>query len=453
MKYKGVSKVISLVVDQDMCTGCGLCTSQCPSKSLQMNWNSQGFLVPELADNCDETSNCIDVCPFNPFPEKEVETEDEIADIFLKSSTKKNEKIGRYTNTYVGYSKKYRKTSSSGGIATYVFEELLNKGIVDAIFTVRQTGGEYEYSVVSDINELLSSSKTRYFPVTLSNVFDKINTIDGKVAVVGIGCFIKAIRLAQNKHSDLKNKIPFLIGIICGGLKSKFYTEYLANTLGFNKDEYKNPEYRIKEGAKNAGDYSFGCSSKGEESQFKQFKMSKVGDMWGTGLFKANACDFCEDVTTELADISLGDAWFSPYSKDPKGTSVVITRSSIAEELILEGISKEKLSFENLALSKLLDSQQGSFNHRHTGLLHRVRKRKKQELLVPPKRKRNLIKTGHEFKNVQNIRMSVRQNSIDLWKESKDSEIFTLKIQKKLKLLKIATKYYHLIRKVKKKLK
>ena len=36
-------------------------------------------------------------------------------------------------------------------------------------------------------------------------------------------------------------------------------------------------------------------------------KMSLLGDMWGTGLFKANACDFCDDVTA-VKDISLGDA-------------------------------------------------------------------------------------------------------------------------------------------------
>jgi coenzyme F420-reducing hydrogenase beta subunit len=42
--------------------------------------------------------------------------------------------------------------------------------------------------------------------------------------------------------------------------------------------------------------------------------------MWGTGLFKSNACDFCDDVTTELADVSL-DAWI-PYNKDGLGNSV-----------------------------------------------------------------------------------------------------------------------------------
>ena len=36
----------------------------------------------------------------------------------------------------------------------------------------------------------------------------------------------------------LKEKIHFLVGIICGGLKSKFFTEYLTETAGIAKEFY-----------------------------------------------------------------------------------------------------------------------------------------------------------------------------------------------------------------------
>ncbi len=87
--------------------------------------------------------------------------------------------------------------------------------------------------------------------------------------------------------------------------------------------------------------------------------------MWVTGLFKANACDFCDDVTTELADISLGDAWLEPFNKDGKGTNVIVTRSELADEIIREGMKNDELSVEPLSLQRFLSSQQGSFNHRH----------------------------------------------------------------------------------------
>src|SRR5690606_2922004 len=317
-------KVIETVVNNDLCIGCGLCEYKCPEKALEMQWNEEGFLVPQLNGNCEEDGACLSVCPFNPFPEEEVKTENELADKFLTETSQQHHRIGRYIGIYAGHAEEYRQTSSSGGLATYVFAELLDRGIVDHIFSVREStdlGRHYQYTIIDSRKTLLESSKTKYFPVTLSTVFSKIHELDGKVAIVGVACFIKAIRLAQHTEPELKDKIPFLVGIICGGIKSRFFTEYLAHKAGAPVESYQRPEFRIKDTNSYALDYSFGCNVPDSEEQ-KRIKMRSVGDMWGTGLFKANPCDFCEDVATELADISLGDAWIPPYSADGKGTNV-----------------------------------------------------------------------------------------------------------------------------------
>lgn len=39
------------------------------------------------------------------------------------------------------------------------------------------------------------------------------------------------------------------------------------------------------------------------------------------------ACDFCDDVFAETADIALGDAWLPEYVQDGNGTNVVVTRN------------------------------------------------------------------------------------------------------------------------------
>src|SRR5690606_31722704 len=114
-----IPKVITDVVNQDLCVGCGICTSECTSNSITMNWDVNGFLVPQVTQQeCTDDGNCIKVCPFNPFPKTEVKTEDELAGIFQIDTLKSNPKIGKYESLYVGYSKEYRKTSSSGGLAT-----------------------------------------------------------------------------------------------------------------------------------------------------------------------------------------------------------------------------------------------------------------------------------------------------------------------------------------------
>ena len=65
-----IPKVINTVVKNDLCTGCGICVYKCPSQAIEMQWNEEGFLVPELTGECDLNEECLSVCPFNPFPEE-----------------------------------------------------------------------------------------------------------------------------------------------------------------------------------------------------------------------------------------------------------------------------------------------------------------------------------------------------------------------------------------------
>lgn len=442
---ENIPKVLDLVVNNDLCTGCGICIYKCPNKAIEIQWNDYGFLVPKLYGTCEADGACISVCPFNPYPEKEIQTEDELSEIFLKDDTIIDPKIGKYIGIYAGYANEFRLSSSSGGIATFILFNLLENGYVDQIISVRDSvslGKHYEYTVINSKQELLDTSKTKYFPVTLSTVFSKVNEIQGKIAIVGVACFIKAIRLAQHSEPTLKEKIPFLVGIICGGIKSRFFTDYLANKAGVPKDLYYKPEFRIKDLNSTAGDYSFGCLSR-KDNLKSTVRMRTVGDMWGTGLFKSNACDFCDDVTTELADISLGDAWLSPYINDGKGTNVIVTRSKLADQVIREGIESKAIYIEKLSLDIFLSSQKGSFNHRRTGLPYRVKLANKNRKLIPPKRVIKDKAITLDFKFVQFIRTLVRRKSLEVWLESPDSNIFNYKMKRILTFLKLVTSIYH----------
>ncbi|MPM32387.1 hypothetical protein SDC9_78949 [bioreactor metagenome] len=442
--------IFDAVVIQDLCVGCGACLYSSTQNNLGMKWNKEGFLnpnpdIPELL-----SEENLKVCPFNPFPDKEVRTENEIAGVFLKDAPNRHQKIGRYYNTYVGYSNKYRLTSSSGGIATYLIDELLNKKIVDAVITVKEGENSfYEYSVVRSTDELLSTSKTRYFPVTLATVLEQLKNSNERFAVVGIACFIKSIRLLQFYHPDLKERIKFTIGIICGGIKSRFFAEYLSGKAGVSNKHFTQPQFRIKDHQSTASDYSFGC--KDEAGALHTIKMKKVGDMWGSGMFKNNACDFCDDVTTELADISLGDAWLNPYNQDGKGTNVMVTRSKLAEDLINEGIIEKKLSVGHLDFNQFLSSQHGSFNHRQKALGYRIKLAKKKGLSIPPKR-HDKEKISLDFKLVQKQRMVVRKQSLIQWPITNDSHLFDEVMFGSRDTLQKRTKINHYIRAIKRKM-
>lgn len=432
---------ITDIVMNDLCTGCGLCVSE--SKTSAMEWNEYGFLIPKLDESFNDTA--IKVCPFNPNPDVVVEDEDKLADIFLKNSTKRYKRIGHFEHIYVGYADAYRETSSSGGIATYVFEQLLKQNIVQNLFIVKEVNGSYAYQWFSDVDHVKEISKTRYIPVTLEKLFKEIDAIEGKIAVSGVACFIKAIRLKQHYHPQLKEKIPFLVGIICGGLKSRFFSDYLAQKTGI-EGEYNKQQYRIKDIKSTASDYSFGAFDK--SGKFHQLKMRTVGEMWGTGLFKNNACDFCDDVTTELADISLGDAWLQPYNQDGAGTSVIVTRSGIADLLVKEGIANRSLTVEELSLDMFTASQEGSFKHRQKATAYRLTQKRNAKSVLPKKRERLLQSIPLEFKLVQYHRMQMREKSLEIWKRYQKAIIFDVKISALRKRLTFMTKNYHYAQKI-----
>jgi len=428
--------VIELVVENNLCIGCGMCTYK-NEENLKMISNDEGFLIPELINNKNLSDN-LNVCPFNPNPEKEIKTENEIAEIFLKDAKNYDPKIGRYNNLYVGSVEKYIKSSSSGGLATFVLVELLENKHVNHVISVKESiTNSYEYSISSNSKDLIKSSKTRYYPVTLATIINKIELLDGKVAIVGVGCFIKSLRLAQYYHPELREKIGFLVGIICGGIKSRFFTEYLAGKTGTSNNDYKKAEYRIKDFNSSASDYSFGVT-RISSNEKQTVKMRSVGDMWGSGLFKANACDFCDDVTTELADISLGDAWMQPYVSDGKGTSIIVTRSKLAEKIIQSAITNQKVQLENLTKKAFLNSQKGSFNHRQQALPFRYKLAKINGKIIPPIRYKDKNISALSM-IIQLLRSKSRSKSLKTWKKNQNIKYFDREMKMTLSLLKIVT--------------
>ena len=195
-------------------------------------------------------------------------------------------------------------------------------------------------------------------------------------------------------------------------------------------------------------DYSFGAFN--ESGEFQKVRMQTLGDMWGSGLFKANACDFCDDVTTELADISLGDAWIDPYKKDGLGNSIIITRSVFAENLILEGISSGDLNIDVVNKDKIIRSQDASFRHRQGGIYERISQNEKLSKLYPKKRQRFFKKAPYEFRLVQLERRKIRQLSLDFWNMTKESNLFEKKLKVHRDKLKTLSKFFHRVQKLKK---
>lgn len=146
-----------------------------------------------------------------------------------------------------------------------------------------------------------------------------------------------------------------------------------------------------------------------------------------------------------IADISLGDAWLEPYSKDGRGTSVIVTRSPLAESIIQEGAKSSAIVIEPISPDTMCASQQGSYNHRHQGLYIRLKEAKKNGIPLAEKRYGKTA-VPLDVTLVQKLRRSTRKKSLDVWPRTQSAELFDKEMQSILSSLKFATKITHIKR-------
>jgi coenzyme F420-reducing hydrogenase beta subunit len=192
------SSVITNVVEQDLCIGCGLCAAFCPQGVLAMEWNRYGEYNPVAISPCTtECGLCLKVCPFADSGENE----DTIGERLYGAvpGIQHRSETGYYLASYVGYSERHRPTSASGGMATWLLEALLTEGVVDHVICVAPTGDPerlFAFQVFDTPEEVRTGAGSAYYPVEMSAVIRQVLEVPGRYAVTGLPCFMKAIRLA-----------------------------------------------------------------------------------------------------------------------------------------------------------------------------------------------------------------------------------------------------------------
>jgi len=92
------------------------------------------------------------------------------------------------------------------------------------------------------------------------------------------------------------------------------------------------------------------------------------------GFFQNSACDFCDYVIAETADISFGDAWVEPWSADGRGTNVVVVRSAVLHDLLLEAIDEGRVDLRPVDSDFVVRTQEAGFRQRREGLAFRLRR-------------------------------------------------------------------------------
>src|SRR5690606_36216266 len=156
----------------------------------------------------------------------------------------------------------------------------------------------------------------------------------------------------------------------------------------------------------------------------------RLGGNGGRVRFQLYACNYCDVIFAEPADVVLGDAWLPEYRADWRGTNVLLCRNAVIQRLIDRGQAEGELFIAPLSAAEAAQSQAGNFRHRREGLALRLADDQNAGLWAPTKRvmpdanivgsrRRELIRRRRELSRASHelFATAKRQGSLDLFIE------------------------------------
>jgi coenzyme F420-reducing hydrogenase beta subunit len=406
--------VLSSVVDHDLCIGCGVCAAMCPDNVLEMQFNRFGEYNPFSIGECTkECGICLKVCPFvGGNPDEDAIGQQLFGDV---SGIQHRHETGYFLNSYVGYSNVdgHREYGSSGGIATWLLEALLTEGVVDHVICVVptcDTEGLFAFRVFDTPEDVRTGAGSVYYPVEISAVIRQVLETPGRYAITGLPCFIKAVRLAQNRNKKLRDRVVVTVGLTCGQLKSRHFTDYIAALAGV-RGKVMRVHYRGKSPDRPASNYHYTfTTADGEERRI--FWNEGIAEAWTNRWFTPHACNYCDDIFAECADVTCMDAWLPEYSKDSRGTSLVLVRSPLVQKVITGG---QGGYLDPIPIERVLQSQAGVVEVKRQHMMYRIYLDQEKGSKVPEKRVTPKKPDNHFLRQEVFLKDQMQVASKDLW--------------------------------------
>ena len=324
-----------MIKPSNLCTGCGACQAVCYSGAISMRLSAEGVYRPHIDKfKCKNCLLCEKVCPN------------------LSGNKKITKGIGNFGHCYIGYAtdQTLRLSASSGGIATTFVRSLFKRNLIGGEITLEienETPLKPKLILATRTEEINSKISSRYCPVMPSFKIKELLAVPGKIVVVGLPCHIHAFRNLEAIDKRLKNKF-IKIGLFCGRCPNMHATEFFLKQKSIKTTDVFRIAYRgegwpgkfsvqTKRGSRFYASLSDWCN-------FSYFP-----------FFIPVSCALCNDLSNQLADITLGDAW--GLSKDQIGTSIIITRTDLGQKVLEEILDKGEIVLQDVSVDKISKGQ------------------------------------------------------------------------------------------------
>lgn len=299
-----------MICEKKKCTGCSACLNICPKNAIKMIPDDYGNIYPTIDKaKCINCNLCKTVCP-------------QINNINLE----KPKKCFAASNS----SKSKRSKSSSGGIASILYEFIISVGGVGYGVSSNLSEGLC-FKRIESIKEIDDLKGSKYVHCYVNDIYKKVKkdlNNQEKVLFIGTPCQIAGLKKFLMK--EYENLIT--VDIICHGVPSQ---KFLIDELKYNNI---NPKKVTKISFRNNNKYIIRClDSENKEEKIKESLY--LNEFLKCNIMREN-CYSCQYANiNRCSDITIGDFWglhkdSKLYKEKESGVSVVLINTPKGSEII-----------------------------------------------------------------------------------------------------------------------
>lgn len=327
---------LNTICENSLCCGCGSCAHQCPTQSITMIQDREGFLYPEVDElSCIKCGLCVKLCP-----------------ILIE----KHEHMPIKAFAAVNPKENVREESSSGGIFTMIAQKIICEGGV--VFGARwNKDWDAEHSFTETIEGLKDFRSSKYVQSNCRDCYQRVESflkIGRKVLFSGTPCQVAALKTyLREEYENLLSIECVCHGVPSPGLWKKYLSEI---SKGRSVVEINHRD-------KKTGWRNYSVVIRFDDGT--EIIQAHDNNPWVRALINnltlrpsCHSCPF--KYYNSYADITLGDLWGDQYlipgQNEDKGISYVIIHTKKAESLcaeipVLKNIPIYKAAYYNSALS------------------------------------------------------------------------------------------------------
>jgi len=354
-----VDTLIETVVETGLCTRCGTCVGACPAGNLVID-DPAGSCLPSERGRCTSCGLCLSACPgasvdFAPLEKGHF------------GDAPSGRLLGVVRDAWLAHAAEggTRRVGSSGGVVTAMLLDLFERGETNGalVFAPHEKEPWRGWGrVASKAADIAEAAQSRYHLSPHNTVLAELGGLQGGYAYVGLPCQIHGLRKLESAGWRPNVRISPVIGIYCGNNLYFDATRAILRKLGIGRTaDLAALSYR--EGA-----WPGSVTARTVDGRVRS--ISKLDFNQVIPFYVNRRCLFCVDLTSELADISVGDGWAKEGSDS--GWSVVLARTEYGERIFNRAVAEGSIVAERITIGDAERMHSHAFDLKKTGAFLRL---------------------------------------------------------------------------------